>query len=170
MTSRIIMLMMEGGSYREDLRRLVESITKQHPRLLLLSYNTGYEILDEEFRKSGVDVSRIRYIDAVTPVKQEVPGCVYIGSGTSYTEIAIQLTKNIEEYKPAVVLIDSLSSIIVDESTKSQLIQDLINKIRVSDTFGILTVMKEHANNQLFKDSKMWVDCIVDYEKWVGRC
>ncbi|MCX6695651.1 MAG: hypothetical protein NTU61_05100 [Candidatus Altiarchaeota archaeon] len=172
MTKKVIIMVMNGDSYRGDLKMLVQSLTKKYPKLLLVTLNTAYNVLKNEFTEYGIDLSKIKFIEGVTPTEINKPDyaeCVFLGQNAGQTNLSVRFTETVEDYRPDAVLFDSLSWVLMDESTKPQFIQNIISKIRTTDTFGILTMTEDHINNQLFKDSKMWVDCIVDFEKWAGR-
>ena len=126
-----------------------------------------YNSLKELFDKNGIDVKNIVFIDAISKTIKDVPdqtdGCYFCSYPGALTEISVTISKCLGhnfEY----LIFDSLTNLLIyqQKDPVAQFLSNLANKIRDSNTKAIFYVLSVKAQDELIKETEMFVDKVVE--------
>jgi hypothetical protein len=150
--------------YASKINGLVSSAASSYTRICYTSLNKPYSTLSQSFRKSGIDLKKILFIECSGKTgggKQEQ--VVYVSSPKALTEISITIGKVIEMGKIEVLIFDSLSTLLVyaDPSTVVKFTHSLITILRSKSVSGLLMCAKSSQSESILKDISMFADKMV---------
>jgi KaiC/GvpD/RAD55 family RecA-like ATPase len=154
----IFSLNLAGADYNEAVLELMNFLDKKGLPGVYVTLNKPYATIKEEFKKRGVDMSRIIFIDAITAIganeSKRVESCLRVGSPQDLTGISIATTEAMSSMGKAekYVIVDSLSILSVHNSPASvaKFAHFLISKMRASGACGIIIVTENNAENNIF--------------------
>jgi KaiC/GvpD/RAD55 family RecA-like ATPase len=154
----IFSLDLAGADYNETVLGLMSFLSKKNLPGIYLTLNKPYMTLKEDFKKNGIDIGRIIFIDAITAIganeSKKFENCIRVGNPQDLTGISIATTEamsslgNREKY----VIIDSLSLLAVHNSPSSvaKFTHFMITKMRTLGACGIMMVSgNDNENNFL---------------------
>jgi hypothetical protein len=160
----IIVMVVPEKEYSSRINEVVSSAASSYSRICYTSLNKPCSTLSESFRKSGVDLKKILFIECSGKTgdgKQEQ--VVYVSSPKALTEMSITIGKVIEMGKIEVLIFDSLSTLLVyaDPSTVLKFTHSLITMLRSKSVSGIL-VCASSQSEAILKDISMLADKMVE--------
>jgi hypothetical protein len=161
----IIVMAIPEKEYASRLNDVVSSAASSYSRICYTSLNKPYSVLSESFKKSGVDLKKILFIECTGKAdsgKQEQ--VVYVSSPKALTEMSITIGKVIEMGKIEVLIFDSLSTLLVyaDPSTVVKFTHSLITILRSKNVSGFLMCTKSGQSEAIIKDISMFADKVVE--------
>lgn len=134
-----------------------------------VTLNKTHSSLVELFKKNGINTDDMVFIDTISKTIKNVPdqtkGCYFCSSPGALTEISVAVSKLLNhnfEY----LIFDSLTSLLIyqQKDPVAQFLSNLTNKIRDSNTKAIFYVLSVKEQDELIKETEMFVDKVVEVE------
>jgi hypothetical protein len=122
-----------------------------------------FQALDTDFKKKGVDVKNIIFIDAISKSIIKKPDqtdrCYYVTSPSALTELSLVISKFLKHEFDYIVF-DSLSNLLVyhKKGPLMKFINNLLNKIKQSKTKAIFYAVSGGETSDLIKECETFVD------------
>jgi KaiC/GvpD/RAD55 family RecA-like ATPase len=140
---------------------------------VVITTNFPYIVLKKLYEQSGVDLTRVSFIDAVTHHSfgsaQNVPGKVrYISNPANLTDMGIAVTEALREHHAGKVCIlyDSISTMLIylPSPNISKFIHFVTNRLRLMDISGVFLAVEKGIDPMLMTQLTTFVDKVVDAE------
>ncbi len=168
---QIIVLVMPEDNYLGRMVSVVKDLASIDGKICYVSLNRPYNSLKSNFEAAGIDLSNIKFIDAITKTAQlpeECPECAFVSSPGALTELSVAISNAMEADSYSYILFDSLSTLLVYESdtTIAKFVHFLMAKVRVVGCNAIFTCLRQDSESILIKDINMFADKVVDLDKW----
>jgi len=160
----ILLLVISEKSHLEIMVKLTEKICKTFEKVCYVTLNKPYTTLIKFFKKRGIDVSRIFFIDTVSAqgVENDQEPVVCVSSPRALTELNIAIKNVVEVGKIECVIFDSLSTLLIYEKPHvvMKFIHSIISDFRSRSTACVLTVIRSDLSENVIKDIALFVDGI----------
>ena len=160
----VTVMVIPEKEYTSKINNLVSSAASSYARICYTALNKPCSILSQSFKKSGIDLKKILFIECSgKTVDGKVEQVVYVSSPRALTEMCITIGKVIETGKIEVLIFDSLSTLLVytDPSTVLKFTHSLITMLRSKSVSGIL-VCASSQSEAIIKDISMFADKMVE--------
>jgi KaiC/GvpD/RAD55 family RecA-like ATPase len=167
---KIILVISEGDYYGEILNRLKQLSGKS---VCYVTLNKTQKALREDFKKNKIDMSKMIIIDAISktvkPNQKVEKNCFFVSSPGALTELAISIKKFLD-YGFEYLIFDSLNSLLVyrEAPVVKRWVSSIMRKIRESNTQGIFYMLNLDDQQDLIKETKSFVDKILNLGKKKG--
>lgn len=153
---------------------IIRSIISQGTAVIVVTTNQPFEVLVKAYEKAGIDISRIRFIDAITlyavgtshAVSSE---CQFISNPSNLTDLGIAITgtlNSMKDNKPCIIF-DSISTMLIyiPSSNISKFIHFVTSKLRVLDASGIFLAVEKGLDPLLLTQLTTYVDEVLDMDE-----
>jgi len=167
-SNRSLLLLVSGANYNDTILATVKQLSKSS--ICYVTLNKTHNALREAFKKNKINTKNIIFIDAISKTIKKAPtieeGCYLVSSPAAMTEMSIAISKFLDrgfEY----LIFDSLNSLLVYQKTApvTRYIYSLVNKIKASKTKVIFYALNSKEQEELIKETSMFVDKVIDTEK-----
>ncbi len=135
-----------------------------------VTLNKTFDSLKDLFKKRGVNIENILFIDAITKTikkaESSTKGCYFVSSPSALTELSLAIDKFLRhEFK--YLVFDSITNLLIYQSKVpvSKFLSNLVNKIRETETKAVFYALSIKEQEALIKESSMFVDKVIDLEK-----
>ncbi|MBD3355119.1 hypothetical protein GF361_03990 [Candidatus Woesearchaeota archaeon] len=166
--NKTLLLIMPSVNYNDTIVDTLKELSGKS--VCYVTLNKTYSSLTELFKKKGIDTSNTVFIDTISKTIKDVPdqtkGCYFISSPGALTEISVAVSKLLNhdfEY----LVFDSLTNLLIyqDKDPVAQFLSNLANKIRDTDTKAVFYVLSVKAQDELIKETEMFVDKVVEIKE-----
>jgi KaiC/GvpD/RAD55 family RecA-like ATPase len=128
--------------------------------------------LTKTYLREGIDISKIKVIDAVTQysggVCEEDPRVKYVNNPANLTDLGIAITEVLKQMpeKKKCIMFDSVSMLLIHipSATASKFFHFVVNKLKLSDVSGIFLCVEKGLDPVILSQMSAFVDKIVDFE------
>jgi archaellum biogenesis ATPase FlaH len=162
--SEISIIIIPNREYLKATLVLVRELSQKYNKICYVSLNELYDEIINNFEKSGIDVKKFFFIDAITKTSRTIPekkkDCIFVSSPNSLIELSLAITETLNKENPDLLIFDSLSTLLIyeKESTVTKFIHSLIGKIRANNTDCYMTALEGDVQNESIKDLGMFVN------------
>jgi KaiC/GvpD/RAD55 family RecA-like ATPase len=169
----IFLVLTSPGNIRERNIEIIKELSALGYHSVVITTNFPYSILRKLYEQSGVDLTKVSFIDAVTHNSsgsaENIPGVVrYINSPANLTDMGIAVTEVLKEHHSGKVCIlyDSISTLLIYLSSPniSRFIHFVTNKLRIMDISGIFLAVEKGLDPMLMTQLTTFVDTVIDAE------
>ncbi|MCJ7646936.1 hypothetical protein MUO65_08610 [bacterium] len=163
----ITIFLFSEKDYARKMENIMLSTSSAYSRICYVSLNKPHAVLSDSFKKSGIDLKKIFFIECTGNAgggKWEQ--VVYVSSPKALTEMSITIGKVIEMGKIEALIFDSLSTLLVyeDPSTIVKFTHSLISILRSKNVSGFLMCAKSGQSEAIIKDISMFADRVWNNE------
>jgi len=162
-SSKVIILLVEPGTFQSDRNDVVESLIRGGPRVLIVCMNSQPDYI-ASCLDPDIGIDNLHFLDVASREDMRRPRTTYLGFRTTLTELQIKIKEQLEEVKPEYFLFDSLDQLVNREGNR-EFVQILINTLYEDRANAILLVGKDKASNELVKDAQRHTADTMDYNK-----
>ena len=166
--NQTILLIMSSEKYNS----LIVDIVKQLPgkSICYITLNKTYDSLRELFKKKGIKVDNIFFIDAISKTikktSDQTDSCYFVDSPSALTEISLVISKFLKhnfEY----LIFDSLTNLMVysKKAPVAVFVSSIVNKIKETKTNAAFYALKMEQHQELIQETSIFVDKVVDLSK-----
>jgi KaiC/GvpD/RAD55 family RecA-like ATPase len=136
---------------------------------IYVTVNKPYATLVNSFKKNGVDVSNLFFIDLVTKLTEERPrsvdNCLFMEGPESLTDLSIALGEAVNSIPgDKFIFLDTLSTLLIYNKAKTvtKFAHFLTSKIRGWGIKGIIISLSKETKSELQAELAQFSDKIVD--------
>ncbi len=171
--NRIFLILTSPGNVRERNIEIIRELSSLGYHSVVVTTNFPYRILRKLYEQSGVDLTKVSFIDAVTHHSfgsaENVPGTVrYISNPANLTDMGIAVTEVLKEHRSGKVCIlyDSISTMLIylPSPNISKFIHFVTNKLRLMDISGVFLAVEKGLDPMLMTQLTTFVDTVIDAE------
>lgn len=168
---QIFLILATPGNIRECNIEIIRELSALGYRSVVITTNFPYSILSKLYAQSGVDLTQVSFIDAVTRnsigTVENIPGIVrYINNPSNLTDMGIAVTEALKEHtgEKVCILYDSVSTMLIYLSSPniSKFIHFVTNKLRLLDISGVFLAVEKGLDPMLMSQLTTFVDRVVD--------
>ena len=166
--NQTILLIVPSVEYSNVLIRNLKELTKQN--VCYVTLNKTVDSLRETFKKNHVNTDNIVFIDAISKTIKKVPDqedkVYYVSSPGALTELSIAINRFLKHQFQYLVF-DSLTNLLIyqKKAPVAQFVSAIVNKIKISNTKGVFYTISVTEQEELIKETCMFVDKVFDLEK-----
>ena len=159
---------MPGVEYNEVIVDTLKQLSGKS--ICYVTLNKTYNSLKELFKKNKIDTKNIVFIDAISKTIKNMPdqteGCYFCSYPGALTEISVAISKLLNHNFEYLVF-DSLTNLLIyqQKDPVAQFLSNLANKIRESNTKAVFYVLSVKAQDELIKETEMFVDSVVEIKE-----
>lgn len=163
-SNQTVLLLMPSTEYNEDIVKVIKGLKGN---ICYVTLNKTSDSLKELFTKKKVALENIIFIDAISKTIKNVPdqsdGIYYVSSPAALTELSIIIDKFIR-HNFDYIIFDSLTNLLIYEKKApvAKFVSSLVNKIKQSKTKAIFYALSLKEQDQLIKESGMFVDKVIE--------
>ena len=167
-SNKTVLFIMPGEEYNEIIVDILKQLSGKS--VCYVTLNKTYSSLQELFKKKKINTNNIVFIDAISKTIKNTPaqtkGCYFCSYPGALTEISLTISKFLKhnfEY----LIFDSLTNLLIyqQEGPVAQFLSNLANKIRDSNTKAVFYVLSVKAQDELIKETEMFVDKVVELKE-----
>jgi len=162
--NRVVLVLTPAEMHRKILVNLIKQAAKDYGKILHVTLSNSYDVLKGEFKKRGIPLDKIYFIDARTatsrPEQRPEKNCTFVSSPEALTELKIAISKALETRGPEITLFDSLSTLLsyLSDGAVARWTHDVIAKLRESKSAAVFLCLRRDEERYLVKDITMFVD------------
>lgn len=173
LTKQIFLILAAPGNIRECNIGIIRELAAKGYQSVVITTNFPYTILKKLYGESGIDLSSVCFVDAVTHHSigsaENIPGVVrYVNNPANLTGMGIAVTEMLKEQKDkkTCILFDSISTMLVylPSTDISRFIHFVTNKLRLMDVSGIFLAAEKGLDPMLMTQLTTFVDKVVEAE------
>ena len=166
----LVLRLTTADRLKQDNINIVKAMAEKGYHIIVITTNQPSEVLKKNYQKSGIDLSRLFFIDAITsyaigttpPPEQDVR---FISNPSNLTDIGIAITGALNEYysrKPC-ILFDSVSTMLIylPSANISKFIHNITNRLRLADTPGIFLAVGKGLDPMMVSNLSTFMDDII---------
>ncbi|GAB7016746.1 hypothetical protein JCM10550A_21160 [Methanogenium cariaci] len=170
-TSAQITLILSDAHFLKNVStEAVKSIVNDGYHVIMITTNQPSMILLKMYSRAEIDAGKVFFIDAITNYalgkdEGDNENTIFIRNPGDLTEMGIALTRAMDklEDEDLCIMLDSISTMLIYVSSAriSKFIHYLTNKIRLSDTHGVLFAAKNGIDPGFMIQLATFVDEII---------
>ena len=166
--NKTILLIMPSSSYHQEILKIVKNLSPKSVCYVTLSKTS--DALKELFKKNKLNLNNIVFIDTISKTIRSTPSqsnnCYYVSSPGALTELSIVIDKFLR-HNFDYLIFDSITNLMIYQSknTVEQFLQNLINKVKGSNTKAVFYALKIPDQESLIKESSQFVDKAINVGK-----
>jgi hypothetical protein len=168
---QIFLILASPGNIRERNIEIIKELSALGYHSTVITTNFPYSILRKLYEQSGVDLTKVSFVDAVTRNSignvEDVPGVVrYINNPANLTDMGIAVTEVLKEHtgEKVCILFDSISTMLIYLSSQniSKFIHFVTNKLRLMNISGVFLAVEKGLDPMFMSQLTTFVDTVVD--------
>lgn len=160
------LLLVEPTSYSKINIELIRIFCKEHVQGIYVTLNRSFLFLNELFNSEGIDISDLKFIDAITKItgREEIKKgeVVYVESPNNLVELSVAIDEAIKSIKgtPAFLIFDSVSTLLIynDMGSCEKFIHLIIGKLQESKLKGIFLMVKSDEMSGIINTLSQFCD------------
>ncbi|MDD1715940.1 MAG: hypothetical protein LUQ01_02975, partial [Methanolinea sp.] len=142
-------------------------------RVVVITTNQPSAVLKRLYSDQGIDLSRIRFIDAITryamgKIPDGMEDCKFINNPSNLTDLGIAITEVMNQLsgEKACLLFDSISTMLIyiPSINISKFIHFITSKLRLVNTSGVFLAVEKGLDPLLLTQLTTYVDNIIDMD------
>jgi hypothetical protein len=167
----IFLILASPANIRQRNIDVIKEISSLGYHTVVVTTNFPYSVLSKLYKESGVDLTSVSFIDAVTRNSigsaENIPGVVrYVNNPANLTDMGIAVTEVLKEHtgKKVCILYDSISTMLIYLSSPniSKFIHFVTNKLRLMDISGIFLAAEKGLDPMLVSQLTTFVDRVIE--------
>ncbi|MEA2033945.1 MAG: hypothetical protein U9N40_00400 [Euryarchaeota archaeon] len=170
-SGKIFLALSEATHLSETNYTLVKQLSDLQMRTIVITVNQPSPTLKTIYRKKGIDISRVLFIDAITKyalggLPTDIDNAIFIGSPGNLTEIGIGITEMLKENpdEKTCVIIDSVNTMLVylPDASVLKFIHFLSSKLRLMDSIGVFLAVEAGIDSVLMTQLTTFADEVLE--------
>ncbi len=163
MSGRVLLFVISNNVYYDSLGEIMKVVPQKFKSICYISLNKPHNILAEAFRRIGIDVSRIFFIDAVSREPASNVKVMLISSPKSLMELDTGIEEIMTGSDAECFVFDSLSTLLIygDSLTLTKFVHEITLKLRKKNVCIIFTCLDKDISTNLINDITMFADEVV---------
>ena len=144
-------------------------ITEQQFYCIYVTMNRPYTAMVELFKERKLDLEKVFFIDAVTPMHTSSifrsGNAVFVGSPRNLTNISIVLSSTVKnDGKRSILFLDSLSTMLIynGAETGTKFMHYLINIMRMLKISSVILSLEKETDQKVLEQLKQMCDKVVE--------
>jgi len=171
---KIYLCLSSAERLRENAGSIIRGLLSRGYVVIIVTTNQPYSILKKAYEKDGIDLSRVRFIDAITryaigEVPSGVPGARFTSSPSDLTQLGIAISDSLKDLsgKKAAILLDSVSTMLIylPSANLSKFIHFVSSKLKILDMAGIFLAVEDGLDPMLLSQLTTFVDQVVNMDR-----
>ncbi len=168
---KIFLALSEATNLSETNYALVQQLSDLQMRTIVITVNQPSPTLKTLYRKNGIDISRVIFIDAITKyalggLPEDIDNAIFVSSPSNLTEIGIGVTEMLKENpdEKTCVIVDSVNTMLVYLPGASVLkfIHFLSSKLRLMNSIGVFLVVEDGIDPALLTQLTTFADEVLE--------
>ncbi|MDD4127377.1 MAG: hypothetical protein PHV39_06795 [Methanomicrobium sp.] len=176
---KIIIALSPSKTYRENTLLMLKEIQKESSlRTIIICVNQPASFLISLYRKNGIDISRIYFIDAITQyatgtAPKNIENCKFVSKPGDLTSMGIAVTTTLQKFKgdKSLIFLDSVNAMLIHSNSLvlTKFIHFIISKLRIMNIAGILLAIENGIDPVLMTQLTSFADDMIEFpEENVG--
>ncbi|WAI00605.1 DUF7504 family protein [Methanogenium organophilum] len=167
----IYLVLSEPQNLRKRNIEIIKEISEKGFTTIVITTNEPYNVLRKDYEKSGINLNKVHFIDAITKyaIGREPDGainCTFINNPSNLTDMGIAVTellKTIEGNK-VWVLINSVNSMLIHISSANltKFIHFIASKLKILDISGVFLAVEKGIEPSVLSQLQSFVDDVVE--------
>lgn len=165
-SDHVLLYLVSAETYVQENISLLKKLVDQKMKGIYITINRPYQSLVEMFKKNGISLDQIFFIDAITKMtggkEADVPNCIFLDSPTNLTDItiavkqAVTLMGDVKKF----IFIDALSTLLIynEGQTVVRFAHFLTGRIRDWKAEGIIISIKKEMDERLTSQLTQFCD------------
>lgn len=165
--SPVVLLNVSPLIYHQGVLDALRYFSERFGTGLYIALNKPCTTLQVAFGKAGVPSDRVVYLDSITnTAEHDTESCRYLGRMRDLTSICVALTKLASERKVGYVLLDSVSTLLLYNDTKSvaRFCHAVAEKLRSMRLSGALVLVDMEEGKDMAAQMAQFCDAYVKVE------
>jgi hypothetical protein len=171
---KIYLCLSSAERLRENASSIIRGLLSRGYVVIIVTTNQPYSILKKAYEKDGIDLSKVRFIDAITryaigEVPSGVTGARFTSSPSDLTQLGIAISDSLKDLggKKAAILLDSVSTMLIylPSANLSKFIHFVSSKLKILDMAGIFLAVENGLDPILLSQLTTFVDRVVNMDK-----
>jgi KaiC/GvpD/RAD55 family RecA-like ATPase len=172
--NQLFLVLSSPENLKKNNIEIIRSIISQGNSVIVVTTNQPFEVLKKAYEKAGIEIGKIRFIDAITlyavgKSHATSPECRFVTSPSNLTDLGIVITetlKSMKERKPCIIF-DSISTMLIyiPSSNISKFIHFVTSKLRVLEAAGIFLAVEKGLDPVLLTQLTTYVDDVLDMDE-----
>ena len=164
----VVLATVKAKNYQKINLEIVKNLTKElNIPGVYVTLNKPYLTMKDIFKKAGIDVRLIIFIDAATKVEEQKKekDCLFIGNPENLSDISIAMDQAVRALpKDKFLFFDSLNTLLIynEVPTVLKFIHFLASKMRVWKVKGIIISLEKKRNKELIDELSQFCDIKLD--------
>jgi hypothetical protein len=159
----MILYIINNQVYKTSLVDIVKLSISKFKNICFIALTSPHDTLSSDFIKSGIDVSKIFFIDAISKNTKTNLKVLPLPSPQALLEMDTGIDEMIVGGGAQCFILDSLSSLLAygDSLTLSKFINMITQKIKESNTCGVFICLDKDISSNLINDISMFSDEVI---------
>jgi hypothetical protein len=166
----LVLRLTTADRLKQDNIDIVKTMADKGYHLIIVTTNQPSEVLKKSYEKSGIDLSRLFFIDAITSyaigtTPPAEPDVRFISNPSNLTDLGIAITGALNEFskKHPCILFDSVSTMLIylPSANISKFIHYISNRLRLIDTPGIFLAVGKGLDPMMISNLSTFMDDII---------
>jgi KaiC/GvpD/RAD55 family RecA-like ATPase len=171
---KIYLCLSSAERLKESSSSIIRSLLGKGYVVIVVTTNQPYSILKKAYEKDGIDLSQVRFIDAITryaigEVPTGVPGTRFTSSPSDLTQLGIAIDDSLKDLRgrKAAILLDSVSTMLIylPSANLSKFIHFVSSKLKILDMAGIFLAVEDGLDPTLLSQLTTFVDQVVNMDR-----
>ena len=163
--NQLVVLLLPGARYATRLVAAVKLLRKRYKKICYVSLSKPYTTVLEELKAARIPTDGFFFIDAAAEclALERRENAVCVGSAEDLTGLGVQLALCLKEFRPDLVLLDSLSTLLIYNSpgASAQFAHFVAGEVRLAKTKGVFVALMEDKDSPLMKEVELFVDRVL---------
>lgn len=162
-----ILEVMPSVEYNDKIVSNIKSVNQK--TVCYVTLNKTFQSLVEIFNKKKIDMKNVFFVDAISntikKVESSTDNCYYCSSPGALTELSLVINKFLD-HKFDYLVFDSITNLAIYQDKKPILkfLSSIVNKTKESGTKSIFYAISLKEQEDLIKESGIFVDKVVQKE------
>lgn len=171
--NKVILLLTPGADYNATVMDVAKQLGKG--KMIYVTLNKTADSLKEQFRKNGMNVDNILFVDCITKTFKNTPtfrdNIYFVNSPGAIVELRDVVNEIITTRKNVDFLIfDSITNVLVYQELNPTIrfISTIVQQIKETPIKAVFYTLNIERDKELVQQSYMFMGSVVDLSKWSG--
>jgi KaiC/GvpD/RAD55 family RecA-like ATPase len=170
---RLHLVLAPAQAMKQTNLRIVREITAGGATAVIITTNQPYLVLRKLYLQEGIDLARVRFIDAITKyaigkAPDDAENVIFVNSPENLTDLGIAITQTLKAAgeEEVFVLFDSVSTMLIYLSSAniSRFIHFVTSRLKIAGIAGVFLAVEKGLDPLLLSQLTTFVDEVVDME------
>ncbi len=170
---KLYLVMSPADKLKANNIEIIRQLVSMNYPVLIVTTNQPYATLVNSYASSGLDISKISFIDAISKYAlgkfpPDAKNCRFVNNPANITDLGIAITEVLSRFpdKKPCILFDSISTMLIyiPSINISKFIHFVTSKLRLLNSQGVFLAAEKSLDPLLMTQLITFVDEVIDTE------
>ena len=171
--SHLVLVLSEPLHLKKRNIEIIKEVTEDGFSVIVITTNNPYSILEKDYRKEGIDLDKVYFVDAITKYAigketENAENCIFISGPADLTSMGIAVSEVLKKAssEKACVLLNTVNSMLIYINPENliKFVHFIANKLRLFEISGVFLAVEKGIDPSTLVQLQSFIDDVIDEE------